>query len=197
MEKIELVERAKMYIKLLSDGVHPVTGEEIPGDSVFLDEKVKRCFAFISQVLDEYVELSAKVEKLESEKEKTTVVIPKKKEFAITQAQCDSIRLSKEPITVLSFMKNINSVIDSDSMEKLTSTRINKWLARRGLITTEKVQTMVSKTVYKPSDFAMKIGIVEEEIVDKKSGEVKAQIKLGESAQLFIIENLEEIISTT
>ena len=197
MEKIELVERAKMYLKLLGDGVHPVTGDVISEDSAFMDEKVKRCFSFISQVLDEYIELSAKVEKLESEKEKTTIVVPKKQEFSITQEQCDSIRLSKEPITVLSFMKNINSVIDSDSMEKLTSTRINKWLSKRGLVTTEKVQTMVSKTVYKPSDFAMKIGIVEEEVVDKKSGEVKAQIKLGESAQLFIIENLEEIISTT
>jgi hypothetical protein len=197
MEKIELVERAKMYLKLLGDGVHPVTGDVIPSDSAFMDEKVKRCFSFISQVLDEYVELKEKVEKLESEKEKTTIVVPKKQDFSITQEQCDSIRLSKEPITVLSFMKNINSVIDSDSMEKLTSTRINKWLSKRGLVTTEKVQTMVSKTVYKPSDFAMKIGIVEEEVVDKKSGEVKPQIKLGESAQLFIIENLEEIISTT
>jgi hypothetical protein len=197
MEKIELVERAKMYLKLLSEGVNPVTGDEIPGDSAFLDEKVIRCFSFISQVLDEYIELSGKVEKLESEKDKTTIVVPKKQEFAITQEQCDSIKLSKEPITVLSFMRNINSVIDSGSMEKLTSTRINKWLSKRGFVTTTKVQTMVSKTVYKPSDFAMKIGIVEEEILDKKSGEVKAQIKLEESAQLFIIENLEEIISTT
>ena len=198
MEKIEFIERAKMYLKLLGDGVHPVTGDSIPEDSAFMDEKVKRCFSFISQVLDEYVELTEKVEKLESEKEKTTIVVPKKQDFSITQEQCDNIRLSKEPITVLSFMKNINSVIDSDSMEKLTSTRINKWLSKRGLVTTEKVQTMVSKTVYKPSDFAMKIGIVEEEeVVDKKSGEVKAQIKLGASAQLFIIENLEEIISTT
>ena len=197
MEKIELVERAKMYLKLLGDGVHPVTGDVIPGDSAFVDEKVKRCFSFISQILDEYIELSAKVEKLESQKEKNTIVVPKKQEFAITQEQCDNIRLSKEPITILSFMKNINSVIDSDSMEKLTSTRINKWLTNRGLITTGKVQTIVSKTVYKPSDFAIKIGIVEEEIVDKKSGEVKAQIKLGESAQLFIIENLEDIVSTT
>ena len=197
MEKTELIERAKMYLKLLSEGVHPVTGSVIPNDSAFVDEKVKRCFSFISQVLDEYVELSAKVEKLEGEKEKNTIVIPKKQEFSITQEQSDNIRLSKEPITVLSFMKNINSVIDSDSMEKLSSTRINKWLSNRGLVTTEKVQTMVSKTVYKPSDFAMKIGIVEEETIDKKSGEIKAQIKLGESAQLFIIENLEEIISTT
>ena len=197
MEKIELIERAKMYLKLLGDGVHPVTGEAISEDSAFMDEKVKKCFSFISQVLDEYVELAEKVEKLEKEKEKTTIVVPKKQDFSITQEQSDNIKLSKEPITVLSFMKNINSVIDSDSMEKLTSTRINKWLSKRGLVTTEKVQTMVSKTVYKPSDFAMKIGIVEEEVVDKKSGEVKAQIKLGESAQLFIIENLEEIISTT
>ena len=197
MEKIELVERAKMYLKLLGDGVHPVTGDMIPKDSAFVDEKVKRCFSFISQILDEYIELSEKVEKLESQKEKNTIVVPKKQEFAITQEQCDNIRLSKEPITILSFMKNINSVIDSDSMEKLTSTRINKWLTNRGLVTTGKVQTIVSKTVYKPSDFAIKIGIVEEEIVDKKSGEVKAQIKLGESAQLFIIENLEDIVSTT
>ena len=197
MKKIELIERAKMYLKLLGDGVHPVTGDAIPEDSAFMDEKVKRCFSFISKVLDEYVELTEKVEKLESEKKKITIVLPKKQDFSITQEQCDNIRLSKEPITVLSFMKNINSVIDSDSMEKLTSTRINKWLSKRGLVTTEKVQAMVSKTVYKPSDFAMKIGIIEEEIVDKKSGEVKAQIKLGESAQLFIIENLEEIIATT
>ena len=197
MEKIELIERAKMYLKLLGDGVHPVTGDIIPADSAFMDEKVKRCFSFISQILDEYIELSEKVEKLESEKGKTTIVVPKKQEFSITQEQCDSIRLSKEPITVLSFMKSINSVIHSDSMEKLTSTRINKWLTKRGLVTTEKVQTLVSKTVYKPSDFAIKIGIIEEEVVDKKSGEVKAQIKLGESAQLFIIENLEEIILTT
>lgn len=197
MEKIELVERAKMYLKLLGDGVHPVTGAKIPGDSAFMDEKVRRCFSFISQVLDEYIELSAKVENLESEKEKTTIVVPKKQAFYITREQCDGIKLSKEPLTILAFMKNINSVIDSDSMEKLTSTRINKWLSKRGLVTTATVRTVVSKTVYKPSEFATKIGILEEEVLDKKSGEVKGQIKLGESAQLFIIENLEEIISTT
>lgn len=137
MEKIKLIQRAKMYIKLLSDGIHPVTGKEIHGCSVFMDCKVKRCFEFISQVLDEYVELSEKVAELESEK--NAIVVTKKQEFAITQVQCDYIKLSKEPITVLSFMRNVNSVIDSDSMEKLTSTRVNKWLTNRGYVTTEKV----------------------------------------------------------
>lgn len=197
MEKMELIERAKMYLKLLGDGVHPVTGQEIPKDSAFLDDKVKRCFEFISQVLDDYLELSEKVEKLESEKEKNTVIISKKQDFFITKEQCDNIKLSREPITVISFMKNVNSVIDTSTVEKLTSTRINNWLTQRGLVTTTKVKATVNKTIYKPSDLAKKMGIFEDICVDKKSGEIKEQIKLGESAQLFIIENLEEIIATT
>ena len=82
-------------------------------------------------------------------------------------------------------------------MEKLTSTRLNKWLSQRGLISTQKVQTMVNKTVYKPTDLATKIGIVEEEVVDKKTGEVKVRIKLSAKAQLFVVENLQEIIENT
>lgn len=197
MEKKELVECAKMYLQLLGNGVHPVTGAAIPNDSAFVDAKVKRCFAFITEILDEYVELSRKVEQLERDKEQNIIVIPQKQVFTITQEQCDQIKLSKEPITVLSFMKNINSVIDTTTTEKLSSTRINKWLTDRGLVTTEKIKTVTSKTVYKPSALAVRVGICEEEFVDKKSGEIKTQIKLSESAQLFIIENLENIIETT
>ena len=126
-----------------------------------------------------------------------SIVVAQKQVFSITPEQCDSIRLSKEPVSVLSFMKNINAAIDTDTTEKLSSTRVNKWLVNRGLVTTQKVQTIASKTVYKPSEVALKIGITEETVVDPNSGEVKTQIKLGESAQLFIIENLGEIIETT
>ena len=197
MERIALVERAKMYLQLLSNGVHPVTGQSIPQDSAFVDPKVKRCFSFISEVLDEYVELKAKVDQLEKDRNKNTIVVAKKQVFSITQEQCNSIKLSKEPISVMAFMKNINKVIDAETTEKLSSTRINKWLTNRGLVTSEKVQTVTNKTIYKPSDVAVRIGITEESFVDRKSGEVKTQIKLEEREQLFIIENLEEIIATT
>lgn len=197
MERTALVERAKMYLQLLSNGVHPVTGQSIPQDSAFVDPKVKRCFSFITEVLDEYVELKAKVDQLEKDRNKNTIVVAKKQVFSITQEQCNNIKLSKEPISVMAFMKNINEVIDVETTEKLSSTRINKWLTNRGLVTSEKVQTVTNKTIYKPSDVAVRIGITEESFVDRKSGEVKTQIKLEERAQLFIIENLEEIIATT
>ena len=191
MEKTELIERAKKYLRMLGDGVHPVTGKPLPEDSCVTDEKVKRCFAFITEVLDEYTVLKERVEMLEKEKENGFAT--KKEAFSITPEQCETIKLSKEPISVWSFMKNINSVIDTDRVERLSSTRLNKWLTGLGLVKPEKMQTLISKTVYKPSDVAVKIGIVEEVNIDKKSGEVKTQIKLTESAQLFIIENLSEI----
>lgn len=84
MEKNELIERAKMYLKLLIEGVHPVTGEQIPNDSALLGDKVKNCFGFISDILDEYVKMSEKVEQLEKNKEANTIVVMKKQPFAIT-----------------------------------------------------------------------------------------------------------------
>lgn len=197
MDRAELVERAKMYLQLLSNGVHPVTGASVPDDSAFVDTKVKRCFAFITEVLDEYIELKEKVEQLERDRDKNTIVVAQKQAFSITPEQRNGIRLSKEPLSLFSFMRNINSAIDTDTTEKLSSTRVNKWLVNRGVVTTRKVQTVTNKTVYTPSDIAIKIGITEDTVVDPKSGEVKTQIKFGESAQLFIIENLEDIIDTT
>lgn len=186
-----------MYLQLLSNGVHPVTGASVPDDSAFVDIKVKRCFAFITEVLDEYIELKEKVEQLERDRDKNTIVVAQKQAFSITPEQRNGIRLSKEPLSLFSFMRNINSAIDTDTTEKLSSTRVNKWLVNRGIVTTRKVQTVTNKTVYTPSDIAIKIGITEDTVVDPKSGEVKTQIKFGESAQLFIIENLEDIIDTT
>ena len=193
MKKTELVERSKMYLKLLINGIHPVTGERIPKDSALLGDKVRNCFSFISGILDEYVELTEKVEKLEKEKEANTIIVMKKQVFSISHEQCQDIKLSKEPISLYSLVKNINSVINTESMEKMTSTVINKWLLSRGLLTASKVPTTVNKTVFSPSEKKKKIGIKTEPVINKVTGEVNPQIKFSESAQLFIIENIEEI----
>ncbi|MBR6934493.1 MAG: hypothetical protein IKH41_03320 [Clostridia bacterium] len=193
MKKTELVERSKMYLKLLINGIHPVTGEQIPTDSALLGDRVKKCFSFISGILDEYIELTGKVEKLEKEKEANTVIVMKKQPFAISHEQCQDIKLSKEPISMYSLVRNINSVINTESMEKMTSTVINKWLLNRGFITASKVPTTVNKTVFSPSELAAKIGIKTESVINKATGEINPQIKFSESAQLFIIENIEEI----
>ncbi len=197
MEKLQLIERAKMYLKMFGAGIHPISGIAIPEESVFLDDKTKKCFAFITEILDEYIVLYNKVEQMENQIDEKKIVVLKKQRFCISQKQCENIKLSQKPITMSAFMKSINSVIDADSTEKLSSTRINKWLVSKGLIKQGKIQAIFHKTVYRPSEIALKMGIVEEEVVDKKSGEIKMQIMLDPSAQLFIIENIQEIVETT
>ena len=65
---------------------------------------------------------------------------------------------------------------------------------KRDLVTAQKEQDATSQMIYKSSDVAIRIGITVAAVVDPNSGEVKAQIKRKESAQPFIIENLENII---
>ena len=65
---------------------------------------------------------------------------------------------------------------------------------KRDLVTAQKEQDATSQMIYKLSDVAIRIGITVEAVVNPNSVEVKAQIKRKESAQLFIIENLENII---
>ena len=197
MDKVLKIERAKMYLDLLSKGIDPVSGQRITSDPGFPNEKIKNCFTFITEILNEYVELNRKVERLEDDNDSNKVVVMKKLKFAVTDEQCSKIKLSEKPITVMSFMKNINSVIDNDTMTRLTSTRLNKWLINRGLFYASKTQIIVNKTVYKPSELADGIGIFEEEYVNKRSGEVKMRIKLSPNAQLFILDNIQEIIETT
>ena len=157
MDKILKIERAKMYLNLLSNGINPVSGQTISPESGFPDEKIRNCFAFITEILDEYVDLTKRVEELEKGIDSNKVVITKKLKFAVTEEQCSKIRLSEKPITVMAFMKNINMVIDDNTMVKLSSTRLKKWLMNRGLFSASKAQIIVNKTIYKPSELAGRI----------------------------------------
>ncbi|MBR1891864.1 MAG: hypothetical protein IJ811_05165 [Clostridia bacterium] len=191
MEKSTLIERARIYLKTLLEGVHPVTGEPLPQGMV--DDKLKNCFTFIDQTLGEYLTLSETAERLQAELDKTKANMQEKQKFFVTPEQCENISLSKEPITLTAFVKNVNSVVDGNSMERFTSTMLKDWLVARGMLRKAKEQTVVSKTVFRPSETAEKLGIIEVESVDKKSGEIKKQLRLDEKAQLFIIENIEEV----
>lgn len=52
------------------------------------------------------------------------------------------------------------------------------------------MQIIIINHVYETYDIKEKIGIIEEETIDKKSGEIKTQINLCASARLFVIKAL-------
>ena len=192
MEKVEMVERAKAYLQLLTTGVNPITGGRLSSTDVACNDRVKACLTFVNQILGEYLVLSDKIAELEEKAEQNEAA--DKKDFYITKEQCDRIKLSQKPITLLTLAKNINLAVGDKTMKRLRSVSINNWLIDKGYVTKTKTKTLVNKTVYAPTADAFGLGMVAEENLDEETGEIKTQLKLNPSAQLFIIEHLREII---
>ena len=51
MTELEKIERAKMYMDKLANGIDPISGSEIPDDDIINNVRLSRCFFFVSDVL--------------------------------------------------------------------------------------------------------------------------------------------------
>lgn len=51
MTELETMQRAKMYLDKLAQGIDPISGDEVPEDSVLNNVRLARCFFYVSGVL--------------------------------------------------------------------------------------------------------------------------------------------------
>ena len=47
MTEIDIMKRAKMYLDNLSQGIDPISGQEVPEDSVLNNVRLARCFFYV------------------------------------------------------------------------------------------------------------------------------------------------------
>ena len=52
MTELETMQRAKMYLDKLAQGIDPITNQEMAEDSVLNNVRLARCFFYASGVLD-------------------------------------------------------------------------------------------------------------------------------------------------
>lgn len=195
MEKLQVIQRAKSYMDMLSNGIDPISGELVKNDSTFQQERLQKCFSFVSEILDEIIRTNGIVTLPATEFSHGYEAVKKKSVFSLNQQQRNSIRVTNNPIIPSAFIKNINSVVDSDNMEKLSLTTINKWLLKQGYLTESKVPTVINKNVKTVTPLSTQIGVIEQTVVDSKTGEAKTQLLFSRQAQEFILDNIESILS--
>lgn len=193
MDKIQTIQRAKSYMDMLSNSIDPITGELIANDSVLGQERLQKCFMFVSEILDEVIKTNGIVSLPATKTSQGYTVVKKKSAFSIDLQQRNNIKISDKPILPATFIKNVNSVIDADSMEKLSITSINKWLLKQGYVAEQKIPTVINRNIKTITPLSSEIGIVEETIVDKKTGEAKLQIMFSRQTQEFILNNIESV----
>ncbi|MCD7828337.1 MAG: hypothetical protein LUG85_07390 [Clostridiales bacterium] len=193
MNKLQVIQRAKLYMDMLSEGLDPVNGEAVENDSVLQQERLKKCFAFVSGILDEIITTGGLVNIPATE---SSVIYTKKKTaFSMDPQRRNNIQITDNPISLSAFVKNINVAVDTESMEKLSLTTVNKWLLKQGYLTESKVPAVINRNVKMTTHLSEQIGVIEQTIVDQKTGETKTQLLFSKQAQEFILNNMDAIIS--
>jgi hypothetical protein len=195
MNKRKVIEHARNYMDLLAQGIDPISQKAVDPRSIVVEPRLQKCFAFVSGILEELLANGGYVSLPDDGSGAPQFELVRKKvAFRLTPEQRGRVFVARGSVTPISFVNQINRVIDSEAMEKLSVKRINAWLLKNEYIAQTKQPTVITKTVMKPMLKAAKIGIEETETTDPKTGEIKYRIMLTPKAQQFLLDNLDRIL---
>lgn len=198
--KIKKMYRAKMYMDDMRQGIDPVSKLPVPEDSVIRQEKVVNCFTFLSELLDELIsefepktdapvpdEFETPEENIAEEAEATL------KPFRMSIDQVSNVTITKKPVTVSTFIRNINKVLDRKTTKPIRAKDINGWLAAKGFIEERVVQVIKEDKDYLITEQASSVGLLLESKPINNGQADKHFIKFSGAGQQFILDNIDDI----
>ncbi len=179
MDEKTQVETANKYIKLMANGINPLTGEVVSDDDLINNVKISRCLFYVSRILDKYYD------GLGTESRKRV----RKSKFYASSEDLSNYNYSNEPIYVSIIADRINECFQKENMRKLSTTTISNWLVTKGyLVVYTREDGRVSK---KPTSLGDEIGI---KSIYKDGLRGPYMINTYNiNAQKFIIDNIDDI----
>ena len=195
MNRRKVIEHAKDYMDLLAQGVDPISQRAVGPESVVAEPRLQKCFAFVSEILEELLTTGGYVALPDAGPDAPQYeLVRKKTAFRLTPAQRQRVYIPQTPVTPNAFVNQVNRVIDSAAMEKLSVRSINAWLLKNGYVSETKQPAVINRTVMKPMEKAAGIGIETAEVADPNTGEIKSRLVLNPRAQRFLLDNLDGIL---
>lgn len=176
MTDLEIMQRAKMYLDKLSQGIDPLTNVEVPDDSVLNNARLARCFFYVSGVLQQVIDNGG------------TVGAPPKK-AAFTLEQAGKLSPADHSLRITEFAQYLGAQA-GDNIRHPKTTLFTGWLVKNGFL--EVVPTVDGKTKKLPTDAGKRIGLYAE-IRNGQYGSYEA-VYYSPSAQQFLIDHLEAIL---
>lgn len=180
MTELETMQRAKMYMDQLAQGIDPITNREIPEDSTLNNVRLARCFFYVSEVLGQVIANGGVIGGK-----------PKLQAFSITMDQLTKVQISQEPIRVTQLIDRISAAVDNPHMKKLNTTTVTNWLLEKGFL--EKQDSPDGKSRRVPTQNGRMIGL-STEIRQGQYGEYQA-VFYNVNAQRFVMDNLSDMLS--
>ncbi len=181
MTELETMERARMYLEKLANGIDPLTDLPVPEGDVINQVRISRCLFFTADVLRRVVENGGI----------TPPKVRKKAPFAITQEQLQRVRFSGEPLRITELCKRMNDAAAQEGGKRLTNAVVLEWLESVGML--EKQEDGEGKRKRRPTEAGRQIGILEEERTGTYG--VYTAVLYTEEAQHFIVDNLDAALA--
>ena len=175
MTEQEILQRAKMYMDKLAQGVDPITNQEVPGDSVLNNVRLARCFFYVSDVLGQVLANGGVVGSR-----------PKRQPFSVTAEQLAQVQPSQEPVRITQLIDMISSAIGDPQMKKLRTTVITDWLLAKGFMVKQAAPD--GKSLRIPTQNGLMLGM-RIETRQGQYGEYQA-VYYDRNAQQFVLDNL-------
>lgn len=182
MTELETMQRAKMYLDKLAQGIDPISGQEIPEDSCLNNVRLARCFFYVSGVLEKVIQNDGFV----GSKPRVS-----RTEFVITPQQLASVILPPQPLRITEFTDLIHQAAGGDpEMRKPSTTLLTNWLLEKGFL--QKVAGADGKSQRLPTPAGNSLGI-SAETRQGQYGEFTA-VYYSQSALRFLLDNLPGIL---
>lgn len=183
MNELDTLRRAQQYMEQLAQGIDPISGQELPEDTVLNQARLVRCFFYVAGILKEDADRLERGERARQ---------PKKPEFYLTEAERAAVPISETPVTVSVFVQTVNDAVGGgESRKKLTLSAITNWLVEKGFL--REVETAPGKRRKCVTPLAATVGILEEERTGQYG--TYTTVLYTPEAQRFLLDNMEAILA--
>lgn len=179
MTELELMQRAKLYMDKLAQGIDPISGDEVSEDSALNNVRLARCFFYVSGVLQQLIDNGGVVGSK-----------PKKTEFTMNAQQAAQLRAADQPLRITEFADMVLAAVGREKMKRPNTKAITDWLIAKGFLTTQLGTD--GKTHRIPTEKGIRLGIYTESR-QGQYGEYQA-VYYAPSAQVFLLDHLTEIL---
>lgn len=180
MTELETIERAKMYMEKLANGINPIDDSVIPDQDTVNNVRLSRCFFYVADVLRQLMDNGG------LKQQRSTKKLP----FSLSMEDRARFEYSQSPIPVSEISKRIN-VLTSEGMKPLTYKAIRDWLTSLELLTD--VQDADGKMTKRPTPRGESMGI----LLETRNGRngVYFVVVYNIDAQRFILDNLDAVVA--
>lgn len=179
MTELEVMQRAKMYMDKLAQGIDPISNQEIPADSVLNNVRLARCFFYVSGVLEQVISNGGRV-------------ISAQNNFYITEEELHRVTPAQGEIRITQLVGRIMEAINDPGRKRLRTTVITDWLLEKGFLS--KQEDAGGRQNRLPTAMGEKIGL-RTRVRESQYGTYQT-VSYSAEAQQFVLDHLMEMLQS-